>query len=185
MKKILLILVAAFAVIGVKAQESGNYYLYAYDKTNSSNIYIQLTSTDGDIYSATGNTFNSSTDLSSIQVIYGNWETTYAPAANTWPEVTLDGDAISLEQGGSGSGWVYGWTLAESNYVYFQLSTLKLAITSDSTNPFASSTAISKVSAENGGVAEYYNLQGVRQVNPSKGVYIKKQGGKTSKVMIK
>lgn len=32
--------------------------------------------------------------------------------------------------------------------------------------------------------AEYYNLQGVRVVNPSSGLYIKRQGGKTSKVVL-
>lgn len=32
--------------------------------------------------------------------------------------------------------------------------------------------------------AEYYNLQGVRVVNPSSGLYIKRQGGKTTKVVL-
>ena len=32
--------------------------------------------------------------------------------------------------------------------------------------------------------AEYYNLQGVKVVNPSSGLYIKRQGGKTSKVIL-
>lgn len=123
--------------ISISAQESGNYYLYAYDKTNSANIYIPLTSTDGDMYSATGYTFNSSTDLSGIQVIYGNWEKMYAPAADTWPEVKL-GTTISLEEGGTGSGWVYGWTLSETNYIFFQLSTLTLAISANSENPITS-----------------------------------------------
>ena len=31
---------------------------------------------------------------------------------------------------------------------------------------------------------EYYNLQGVRVMNPSKGLYIKREGGKTSKVVL-
>lgn len=31
---------------------------------------------------------------------------------------------------------------------------------------------------------EYYNLQGVRVENPEKGVYIKRQGGKTAKVVL-
>ena len=31
---------------------------------------------------------------------------------------------------------------------------------------------------------EYYNLQGVRVMNPSKGLYIKKQGDKATKVVL-
>ena len=36
----------------------------------------------------------------------------------------------------------------------------------------------------NDGEVEYYNLQGVKVENPEKGVYIMKQGGKTSKVVL-
>ena len=35
-----------------------------------------------------------------------------------------------------------------------------------------------------GDEVEYYNLQGVRVMNPEKGIYIKRQGGKTSKVVL-
>ena len=31
---------------------------------------------------------------------------------------------------------------------------------------------------------EYYNLNGAKVENPGKGIYIKKQGGKTSKVVL-
>ena len=31
---------------------------------------------------------------------------------------------------------------------------------------------------------EYYNLQGVRVVNPGKGLYIKREGNKTTKVVL-
>lgn len=34
------------------------------------------------------------------------------------------------------------------------------------------------------GPVEYYNLQGVRVMNPSKGLYIKKQGDKATKVVL-
>lgn len=186
MKKILLLFIAALAVISVKAidLEDGKYHFYAWDKTGNADVDIVLSTTDNDIYYATGNALTSS-DLSSIKVIYGNWETEYAPAADTWPEVTVDGDAISLVSGGTGSGWIYGWTLASTDYIFFQLSTLKVAITSDSTCPFTSATAIKKVSVEDNGVAEYYNLQGARVSNPSKGLYIKKQGGKSTKILVR
>lgn len=42
---------------------------------------------------------------------------------------------------------------------------------------------IDEVGAEAGAV-EYYNLQGVKVENPEKGVFIKKQGGKTTKVVL-
>jgi hypothetical protein len=32
---------------------------------------------------------------------------------------------------------------------------------------------------------EYYNLQGVRVVNPQNGLYIKRQGNKATKVLVK
>jgi hypothetical protein len=44
-------------------------------------------------------------------------------------------------------------------------------------------TGIDEVGAEAGAV-EYYNLQGVKVENPEKGVFIKKQGGKTTKVVL-
>ncbi len=44
-------------------------------------------------------------------------------------------------------------------------------------------TGIEEIAAEEGEV-EYYNLQGVKVANPEKGVFIKKQGGKTTKVVL-
>ena len=45
------------------------------------------------------------------------------------------------------------------------------------------SSGIEDVNAEDAEV-EYYNLQGVKVENPEKGIYIMKQGGKTSKVVL-
>lgn len=183
MKKFLSLFVAIVLATIVNAQESGHYYLYAYDKTNAANIYIELTSTDGDMYSATGQTFNGSTDLSGVQVIYGNWEVMYAPAADTWPEVKL-GTVIDLENGGTGSGWVYGWTLEESNYVFFQLSTMKLAFSENDVNPITGTSSIHSATNSENPSSTYYNMQGIRQSHPTPGLYIMKQGGKTTKVVI-
>jgi hypothetical protein len=44
-------------------------------------------------------------------------------------------------------------------------------------------SGIEDVNAEDAEV-EYYNLQGVKVENPEKGIYIMKQGGKTSKVVL-
>ena len=44
--------------------------------------------------------------------------------------------------------------------------------------------AIDNVSTDENVSVEYYNLQGVKVVNPQKGLYIKRQGGKTTKVIL-
>lgn len=47
------------------------------------------------------------------------------------------------------------------------------------------SVAIEDVEAEDANApVEYYNLQGMKVVNPEKGIFIKKQGGKTTKVVL-
>ena len=43
--------------------------------------------------------------------------------------------------------------------------------------------AIEEIEAENAPV-EYYNLQGVKVANPENGIFIKKQGSKTTKVVL-
>lgn len=45
---------------------------------------------------------------------------------------------------------------------------------------FGGDTAVATIGAENG-VAEYYNMQGMRVANPEKGLYIVKQGNKVTK----
>ena len=45
-------------------------------------------------------------------------------------------------------------------------------------------TAIESVDAEVSAPVEYYNLQGVKVANPSNGLFIKKQGNKTTKVIL-
>ena len=47
-------------------------------------------------------------------------------------------------------------------------------------------TGIGEINVDDmGNAIEYYNIQGVKVANPSNGIYIKKQGGKTTKVIIK
>ena len=48
---------------------------------------------------------------------------------------------------------------------------------------FDTTTAIDEVAADNAAV-EYYNLQGVKVVNPENGIFIKKQGNKVAKVVL-
>lgn len=50
--------------------------------------------------------------------------------------------------------------------------------------PAGDTTAIEEVEAEEEAPVEYYNIQGVRVVNPEKGLYIKRQGNKVTKVIL-
>ncbi len=45
-------------------------------------------------------------------------------------------------------------------------------------------TSIQEVGADSNAPVEYYNLQGVKVANPENGIFIKKQGAKTSKVVL-
>ncbi len=46
-------------------------------------------------------------------------------------------------------------------------------------------TAITDITADNDAPVEYYNLHGVRVENPTQGLYIRRQGDKTQKVVIR
>lgn len=45
-------------------------------------------------------------------------------------------------------------------------------------------TGIANIDTDDNGAAEYYNLQGVRVANPTPGIYLMRQGGKVSKVVL-
>ena len=45
-------------------------------------------------------------------------------------------------------------------------------------------TGIEDTMADENAPVEYYNLQGVKVANPENGIFIKKQGGRTSKVVL-
>ena len=71
---------------------------------------------------------------------------------------------------------------------------ISLYQSADTWKDFGTITAVSSASRSeasgidvilaDGDEVEYYNLQGVRVMNPEKGIYIKRQGGKTSKVVL-
>ena len=74
-------------------------------------------------------------------------------------------------------------TTVAANTAYLEgsswYSSMKLSV--DNENPEVS--GVEGVEAENAEV-EYYNLQGVKVENPEKGIFIKKQGNKTTKVVL-
>ena len=49
----------------------------------------------------------------------------------------------------------------------------------------ASEAGVENIEIDNNAPAVYYNLQGVKVANPENGVFIKVQGNKTSKVLVK
>ena len=58
------------------------------------------------------------------------------------------------------------------------------SIANEGLNYGKGSSALDEIVTEENAAVEYYNLQGVRVMNPEKGIYIKRQGGKTSKVVL-
>ncbi len=45
-------------------------------------------------------------------------------------------------------------------------------------------TGVAGVAADENAPVEYYNLQGIRVANPEKGIFIKRQGNKATKVAL-
>ena len=48
----------------------------------------------------------------------------------------------------------------------------------------ADKSGVENIEAEDNAPVEYYNLQGVKVVNPENGIFIKKQGNKVTKVIL-
>ena len=69
------------------------------------------------------------------------------------------------------------------NSAYLDLSSTSIRVFSIGLGDDSEVSGIEDVNAEDAEV-EYYNLQGVKVENPEKGIYIMKQGGKTSKVVL-
>jgi hypothetical protein len=44
---------------------------------------------------------------------------------------------------------------------------------------------IENVAVDENAPVEYYNLQGVRVANPQGGIYVKRQGNKATKILVK
>ena len=87
----------------------------------------------------------------------------------------------TVEDGTCFEGWYEGETLVSENATYTYVVTgEKTLIAKFAYDP---ATAIESVEAASAAV-EYYNLQGVKVANPEKGIFIKKAGNKTTKVIL-
>lgn len=105
---------------------------------------------------------------------------------------TVDGEACTVEEAATQADEVTitcGYSLptaAEQVVIGCGGSTKHIRLNSISFVLTEAPSAIEGVEAEAAeGVAEYYNLQGVRVENPAAGLYIRRQGGKVAKVIIR
>ena len=102
--------------------------------------------------------------------------------------VVLESDAYVFEKNSStGSMTFYkktaGTTIPQNSCYLVKSGSLFPSILSIDFDEDSEFSGINDVNAEDAEV-EYYNLQGVKVENPEKGIYIMKQGGKTSKVVL-
>ena len=102
----------------------------------------------------------------------GSWDTfngscLYANLANKDTEYTMSSNSGSNMKVPAGK-----W------YIIVNLTTNKVKYTADD-----KLTGVEEIATENVAV-EYYNLQGVKVANPENGIFIRKQGAKTTKVIL-
>lgn len=99
------------------------------------------------------------------------WAVNFGADGNA--EIKLNGDYAVCQDGGN-------FTIPNTKNVTFTLDTNKKVLT-----VYADSlTAVTEIEEDNAPV-KYFNLQGVEVVNPVNGLYIKVQGKKASKVLVK
>lgn len=124
------------------ANGSSNYetlYYYVYDKTGAADSKTALSTTDGVIYSATGNTFpNQSTNLD-FCITNEEWTSVWRSPSGQWNEVPY-GEEIEMTKGGPNNNWIWGWTLASTDYVWFNATTGHLLISASSECPWESTS---------------------------------------------
>lgn len=78
------------------------------------------------------------------------------------------------------------WTATEeTSSVVFSVSKTTNINTITVTYEYDSTSAIEDIVVESDEAVEYFNLQGVKVANPENGLYIRKQGGKATKVLVK
>ena len=107
---------------------------------------------------------------------------------NTIPCTLPDG--TQLESGAKPSekipaGESVKYDLVSGNYYNFYTNGTKWRLKEFSFIPSADQSAITDITADENAPVEYFNLQGVRVDNPSNGIFIKRQGSKVSKVVVK
>lgn len=106
---------------------------------------------------------------------------------NTLNRIQYNGEAICKSGETTANWWSPSLTqrAAASNEVVFTIDgTGRADIKSINVNdPVV--TGVEDVTVDENAPVEYYNLQGVRVANPENGIYIRRQGSKVSKVLVK
>lgn len=123
---------------------------------------------EGDIYTATIEFTGTAEAPNAFKLVGPGWSPEYCGA------VTVDAEhlTVTLTRGGADS----KFALTGKYCLTFNISTLELKATE-----VAGLEAVDAAT----GVAEYYNILGVRVDKPVKGMYIKVQNGKATKVLVK
>ncbi|MBD5334288.1 MAG: hypothetical protein HDR96_02670 [Bacteroides sp.] len=92
----------------------------------------------------------------------------------------INNDKFGATFGSKSYLWIQCYESPAQNFIYIQNPRWAPAIGG------GDSSAISEIATDNAeGEAVFYNLQGIRVNNPANGLYIKVQGGNTSKVLVK
>ena len=92
----------------------------------------------------------------------------------------INNDKFGATFGSKSYLWIQCYESPAQNFIYVQNPRWAPAIGG------GDSSAISEIATDNAeGEAVFYNLQGIRVNNPANGLYIKVQGGNTSKVLVK
>ncbi len=111
-------------------------------------------------------TGSSNSDWAGLGVRYGAESKDFAVVAETAAKVVAGADL--------------SWKIATGKYIMtVNLNDMTLVVAEDPT------VGVNSIEADVNAPAEYFNLQGVRVAEPEKGLYIKRQGDKISKVMIR
>lgn len=127
-----------------------------------------LMTREGDVYTATVEFTGTAAEPNAFKLVGPGWSPEYCG------NVTIDAEhlTVSLTRGGADS----KFALTGTYTLTFNISTLELK-------------AIEAAGLESievaGGATEYYNILGVRVDKPVKGMYIKVQNGKATKVLVK
>jgi hypothetical protein len=86
---------------------------------------------------------------------------------------------------------VYGYTTYDAttgivtDQIYGDTTGVELTISFALPKALRPTTGISDINVDENAPVEYFNLQGVRVNNPASGLFIRRQGGKAQKVVVK
>lgn len=80
----------------------------------------------------------------------------------------------------------YAFFLKELSFTQMEgyASDPNFKVSMETIKPFGPSDGVETIMTDNDAPVEYYNLNGVKVANPEKGIYIKKQGNKATKVVL-